>query len=313
MKFWNVYCMGNHWPSLWRRYFQHQVAAVGFPPQWGYRLEGKSKSAGWSRVRNALKAIQVGDKIVVQLNNSRIGRIGEVVRKEVGDKEWNPLVPVSRQEPVGEMGRCVAVRWDLVNGPVDQDLVVELPSSARLTTGLVRPTICALPRRMFKKIAAAVGDRRNWVSISTHAFSLERSISDYLGTYPYRLEDGLQSYPLPRVRENVFSDGTRSDVLLIDGKDRPVIVECKQSTPTIADIRQIRGCLRKAWRVIGKKVRGIYWSMADQARSPQTSSGIAIGNLASKSFDIQWPSISPRFPKQCAAAILKRPSRVPLP
>ena len=257
MTFWKVYCMENHWPSLWRRYFQHQVAAVGFPPQWGYRLEGKSKGPGWSRVRNALKAIEVGDKIVVQLNNNRVGRIGEVVRKEVGDKEWKPLVPVSRQESVGEMGRSIIVRWDLVNGPVDQDLVVELPPSARLTPGLVRPTICPLPRQMFKKIAAAVSDRKNWVSISSHAFSLEKSISDYLGTYPHRLEDGLQPYPSLKVRENVFADGTRSDVLLLDRNDKPVIVECKQNTPTIRDIEQLRGYLRKAGRVIGKKVRGI--------------------------------------------------------
>ena len=101
MTYWKVYCMENQWPGLWRRYYQHQVAAVGFPMEWGYKLEGKSKSAGWSRVRNALKAVEIGDKVVVQLNHNRVGRIGEVIRKEVGDKEWTPLVPRSKQYPHG--------------------------------------------------------------------------------------------------------------------------------------------------------------------------------------------------------------------
>ncbi len=257
MNYWKVYCMENRWPGLWRRYFQHQAVAVGFPLEWGYKLEGKSKRANWSRIRNALKSVQVGDKVVVQLNHNRVGRIGEIVRKEVGDREWNPLVPVSKQDSIGDMGRRLVVRWDMVNGPVDQDLVVELPPSARLTSGLVRFTICALPRKMFNRIAAAVSDRRNWVSISSHAFSQEKSISDYLGSYPHRLEEGLQPYPSLKVREHVFSDGTRSDVLLLDRNERPVIVECKQNTPTVADLRQLRGYLRKAAGVIGKRVRGI--------------------------------------------------------
>lgn len=257
MNYWKVYCMEDKWPGLWRRYFQHQVVAVGGPPELGYTLHGKSKTPGWSRVRNALRAILVGDKVVVQLNHNRVGRIGEVIRMEVSDNDWNPLVPRSRQERVGEMGRRIIMRWDLVNGPVDQDLVVQLPAKAQLSPGLVRPTICELPRKAYYGIAAAVSDQKNWVNISSHAFSLEKAISDFLGTYPHRLEDGLQPYPSMKVRERVFSDGTRSDVLLLDRDDNPVIVECKQNAPTIRDINQLRHYLQKAGKELGKKVRGV--------------------------------------------------------
>ncbi|MGD0651277.1 MAG: hypothetical protein ABSA97_09090 [Verrucomicrobiia bacterium] len=257
MTYWKVYCMEDHWPGLWRRCFQHQAASVGWAADWGYHMEGKSKELSWSRARNALKAMKVGDKIVVQLKHNRIGRIGEVTGLEVQDDQWNPLVPRSKKEPLGEMGRRILVRWDLVNGPLDPDLVVKLPPNARLTVGILRPTICELPPKLFWRIKKAAADKANWVGISSHVFRHEESISDFLGSFPHRLEDGLQPYPSMRVRESVFSDGTRSDVLLIDRNERPVIIECKQGTPTIANINQLREYLRRAGRVIGKKDRGI--------------------------------------------------------
>ncbi len=258
MSYWKIFCMEDKWPGLWRRCFQHQAASLGWPAQWRYKLDGTTrKSAAWSRARNALREIHPGDKIVVQLRGNRIGRIGEVVRLAVGDREWDPLVPRSKREPIGEMGRRIIVRWDLVNGPTDPDLVVLLPPGARLTPGILRPTLCEMPRKLFKKIERAVADKSNWVPISAHVFRHEESISDFLGSYPHHLEDGLQPYPSLKVREAVFSDRTRSDVLLIDRAENPVIIECKQGSPTMANIDQLRGYLRKAARVIGKRVRGI--------------------------------------------------------
>lgn len=257
VNYWKIYCMESHWPGLWRRCFQRQAASVGWPPSDGYTLEGKSRSKAWSRVRNALRQVQVGDKVVLQLQGNRIGRIGEVVRVRIADNQWDPLVPRSKQEPTGEMGRQLHVRWDLVNGPSDPDLVVHLPVTARPSRGLLRVTMCRLPPRTFGKIAKAMSDRKNWVPISPHIFRYEESISDYLATYPHYLEDGLQPYPSKRVRETVFSDRTRADVLLIDRYQKPVIVECKQGNPTIANINQLRGYMRKAERVIGKPVRGL--------------------------------------------------------
>ena len=259
MNHWKVYCMEDRWPGLWRLCFQHQAASVGWPPpQWRYSLDARShKSVAWSRVRNALREVRAGDKVVVQLQGNRIGRIGEVIRLAVDDHEWVPLVLRSKREPDGDMGRRIIVRWDLVNGPVDPDLVVHLPPKARLTPGVLRPTMCRISPKLFQRIEGAVADKSNWVPISAHVFRHEESISDFLGSYPHHLEDGLRPYPSLPVREAVFSDKSRSDVLLSDRDENPVIIECKQGTPTKAHINQLRGYLRRAARVTGKKVRGI--------------------------------------------------------
>lgn len=93
---------------------------------------------------------------------------------------------------------------------------------------------------------SATGDKRNWVPYSPHVFSEERSISDFLGTYPHHLEDGLQSYPSMKGREYVFGDNSRADVLLINHRGQPIVVECKQGPPTLAnssvECRTPRGC-----------------------------------------------------------------------
>jgi RecB family endonuclease NucS len=45
-------------------------------------------------------------------------------------------------------------------------------------------------------------------------------------------------HPEAKVRENAFPDKTRSDVLLVDREGTPVVVECKQGAPTLANISQ---------------------------------------------------------------------------
>jgi len=61
------------------------------------------------------------------------------------------------------------------------------------------------------------------------------------------------------VREKVFTDRTRADVLLLDRKERPVIVECKQGDPMPEYLTQLRGYMRKLQKETGQKkdVRGI--------------------------------------------------------
>lgn len=256
MSYWKIYCMEHDWPGLWRRFFRHQVVTIGFPPAAGYKLTGKSPRP-WSRVRNGIQRLNIGDQIVVQLHHNRVGRIGTILEKKIGDGDWNPLVPKSTEHHTGEMGRRILVKWDLVNGPIDQDLVIQLPPEARLSKGLVRSTISELSRDTFKKIEHAVADKSNWVNISPHAFSLEKSISDYIAAYPHRLEDGFQPYPDKAVREHVFSDHKRADVLLLDNKENPVIVECKQHTPSLNDMEQLHGYMKKIKIIVGKPARGI--------------------------------------------------------
>jgi Endonuclease NucS len=248
--------MEDKYPGLWPRWFKNQCVAVGWHAAWGYTLDGKSPHKSWTEARNCLKRVQERDLLVVQLAHNRVGRVGEVIRKNVGDQEWQPLVPPNKEEVDGEMGRRVLVRWDLTVGPFDPDLVVELPPSARLPRDVIRPTIRELDPTTFQAIKTAMQDDANWVSLLSY-FEYERSLSDYIGTFPHHLEDGLQPYPSAKVREKVFQDRTRLDVLLIDREGNPVVVECKQGSPVIADINQLQGYRDRVKEETGLEARGI--------------------------------------------------------
>jgi len=211
---------------------------------------------GWKRARKALDRVEFGDKIVVQLQNHRLGRIGEVTGKAVEDGNWEPLVPRSKEEPDGEMGRRIFVRWDLTIGPDDRDLVVSLPEGKRLTSGELRPTICELSSQSWGELVGMMNDPGNWVGLMTH-FDYEKALSGYIAAYPHRLEDGLLPHPSKKVRERVFGDLSRLDVLLIDRADRPVIVECKQHQPTVENIKQLRHYLIQYSKDFGESARGI--------------------------------------------------------
>src|SRR4051812_34796385 len=101
MKLWKVYCMEDEFPGLWHRLYRHQCVAVGWPYS---KLYGKRKDRGLVRVRNALAQMKVGDHVVAALKHNRVGRIGQITGMAVKDDEWDPLVPVSKDLPVGQMG-----------------------------------------------------------------------------------------------------------------------------------------------------------------------------------------------------------------
>jgi hypothetical protein len=241
MTLWKVYCEEEKYPGMWQRWFLEQCVGIGWPPQHKYRIDGPTKEGkGWRHARKALKAIEIGDHVVVALHGHRVGRIGEVTGKAISDAEWNPLVPKSGVRPEGEMGRRILVRWDLTIGPESRDMVVKLPPIAQLNLGELRSTIAKVRSQSIPQLTDAMKDSANWVGLLTH-FRYEKALSDYIAAYPHRLEDGLFAYPDKRVRERVFRDRSRLDVLLIDRKNNtPVIVECKQGHPTSADLKQIR-------------------------------------------------------------------------
>lgn len=256
MKCWKVYCMEGDYPGLWRRWLREQCVAVGWCAKWNYPLNGHTSSRAWARTRTMLKEIAVGDFIVVHLQGNRVGRIGEVVRKEIDDGQWEPTVPPTKEEPDGEQGRRVLVRWT-GEGPLDPELVVQLDEGTGFDGWLARAPISRLEVEQFNAIRAVVADDTNWCRYSA-GFSYERSLSDYVASYPHRLEDGLQPYPNAKLREHVFVDGSRADVLLMDSKGNPVVVECKQGTATAANIKQLRGYMKRVAEQTSKPVvRGI--------------------------------------------------------
>jgi len=257
MRLWRVMCLENKFPGMWQRWFRHQAVGLGWPPQDGYQLAGpRTTDKGWNRAREALKSIEVGDAIVVALRDHRVGRLGYVTGKSVGDDEWSPLVPKNKDYPHGEMGRRILVRWDLTVGPESQDLVVALPAASRFNSGELRPTLGQIRSHSIEDLVGALNDPANWVGLLTH-FDYERALSGYIAAYPHRLEDGLLPHPIERVRERIFKDKTRSDVLLTDRNGLPVIVECKQGNPTIDAIKQLRHYMGLLTEETGQKARGM--------------------------------------------------------
>ncbi len=245
MNYWKVYCMEQQYPGLWYTWFRDQVAAVGWTPD-EFHLESGSGAHGWGAARKYLQQVAVGDSLVVQLSGNRVGRVGSVTGKHIADTEWQPTVPASSDLELGEQGRRIEVRWDLSFGEISPQHVIELPLPVRFTKGAeLRWSIYPLQKLKFAGIARAVRDEKNWVTL-VRGFRHEESLSDYIASAPHLLEDGMRPYPWKKAREQVFDDKTRSDVLLLDKHEKLVIVECKQGSPTLQNIQQLRGYMGHA-------------------------------------------------------------------
>lgn len=255
---WKVHCQENEFPGIWRHWFRNQCVAFGWPPSGLYRFGGnKTGDTGWTIARNALRRVSIGDSVFVTLQGSRVGRIGTVTGLRLEDSEWNPLVPPRPGLPQGELGRRIEVRWDLTCGPDSADSVVVLPPSLRLSGAALRLTIAEVTTLTESDLRAAMSDPANWVGLNA-GFKYERSLSDYIAAYAHRLEDGLIPHPDAKVRERVFKDKTRLDVLLLDRVGRPVIVECKQDAPSVDAVDQLGHYLTLLAKETGRNdVRGL--------------------------------------------------------
>lgn len=260
-KFWKVACDEKRNPGLWRKWYEEQCAAVGWPPP-KFKLYGKSSDAKWTQARNCLKKVQPGDYVVVQLVGGqlphRVGRVGTVVGKKVEDARWTPTVPKSIHPPGGEYGRRILVRWDLTLGPPTYNEVVSLPEKARFPLSIVQRPIAELSRLQFQAIIRAMSDEKNWGSMFSY-FAKEKALSDYIAEFPYRIERGLKQYPdVGKITEKPLHDTKRSDVLLMDQKGNPVVVECKRGAATPESVIQLLGYISRVKKVTRKRlVRGI--------------------------------------------------------
>lgn len=256
-KLWKITCQENLYPGMWQRWYNNQCVAVGWGGEYGYKLNGDSPGGkGWVTARNAIKEMEIGDYVVVALRGNRVGRVGQITGKAINDTEWNPLVHRRRDLIHGEMGRRILVRWELITGPNNQDLVVQLPEGNIFSNGELRPTVSRVRSMTIDRLRDVMNDPSNWVSL-LGKFGYEATLSDYIANYPNHLEDGLLPYPDSRIREKVFDDKSRLDVLLIDKNNRPVIVECKQHSPSIKDINQLRHYMRLLKNETGENTKGI--------------------------------------------------------
>jgi len=165
MTLWKINCMEDKYPGMWQRWFRNQCVAVGWRSKWGYPLTGPSNgpsgNPGWRRTRAALQRMKIGDFIVASLKGNRVGRLGQITCMAIGDADWEPLVPASAEQPEGEMGRRIQVRWDMTVGPEDRDMVVLLPEGSKFTTGELRPTIAEIKRTSLNSLKTAMNDPAN--------------------------------------------------------------------------------------------------------------------------------------------------------
>src|SRR6185503_12577079 len=123
---------------------RHQCVAIGWPPyrkENSLNLKTKGEESGLTRVRNALARMAVGDYVIAALKGNRVARLGQVTGFAVKDEEWNPLVPKSKDLPIGQMGRRIQVRWDLACGPTGEDRIVALPQGSRFAGNELLPTV----------------------------------------------------------------------------------------------------------------------------------------------------------------------------
>ncbi len=259
-QYWKINCMEDKYPGLLHTWFTEQVVAVGWPPpKWG--LKTPTKDSAWKKARNCLIKIKRDDRVVVQLRNWRVGRIGTVLQSRIADDHWKPTVPPHQKLPFGEMGRRIDVRWDLTIGRPTPEFAIHLPYDARPNMRIWRPTVSVVPKEVFERIQKAALDKDNWASILP-GFAKERAMSEFISASPHLLEDGFRSFPSRGAHQLVFPDRSRLDVLLLDCDSNIVIVECKQGVPTLVDIKQLRGYMRNAENLraglkVGRNIRGI--------------------------------------------------------
>lgn len=256
---WKIFCEENKYPGLWQHWYKNQCVAIGWEPP-KYRInENMPGEKGWNEARKAVLEMKVGDFVVVALSGHRLGRLGQITDKKLNDDEWKPLVPKNERLdlPLGDLGRRILVRWELTTGPDSQDYVVQLPEGKRFNSGELLKTVSRIKSIEIKELRVQMKDRRNWVSLRGK-FDNEKALSDYIAKHPHRLEDGLLQYPNLEVREKVFEDKTRLDVLLMDEREDALIVECKQNAPTLANLAQLRGYMENFKEIQpDKQVRGI--------------------------------------------------------
>jgi hypothetical protein len=250
---WKITCMEQNFPGLWQLWFKHQCVTDGHSPEKGYHLEGKTKGDhDWKAARNALQKIQPDDLIVVALPWCRIGRIGKVLSKKVTDEDWDPLVPGDSDWKEGYMGRRIFVHWELEDAPDSPDVVAQLPEGVNLGRG----TMTGIHHHLVEWFRVVIADQANWVGM-VGRFGYERALSDYVALYPHRLKDGLEPYPNEKIREKVFADASRADVLLLDRDGKPVIVECKRESPDEGAVRQVRRYIKRLKELTGEQANGI--------------------------------------------------------
>jgi hypothetical protein len=166
---WKITCMEDDNPGLWKLWLKCQCVTVGYAPDTWERCKmegGTTRWPDWNKAKKALKEIEIGDFIVATLPGRRIGRLGQVVEKQLvkdGEDWWQPLVVPSPDNETGGMGRRILVRWDLEHGPDSLDQVVQLPEDFGIGW---RGTLNRIWDKSVEEFREVMANPANWVGLA---------------------------------------------------------------------------------------------------------------------------------------------------
>lgn len=271
--------------GVWKRWYKEQCVAIGwYPPTWSFDGRGEN-TPGWTFVRNRLKEIRPGDKIIPFLLKWRIGPVGTVREVKVTDAEWNPTVEKGNYSGSDEyeLGRRILVTWEQAGMPPD-GMIATVPPAQRPggRSPLARHTMEELSLEQFHNLCSVLSAKENWSDIATPpepvandpesaetelpppppppaALSLlERDLQKFLSRNLDVIEKGLWADPAYQLEEYSIDVG-RIDLLCKDCHDNWVIIELKADWAGDDAVGQILGYMSWVRENLpnGANVRGI--------------------------------------------------------
>lgn len=260
--------------------------AVGwYPPTWSFEGEGEN-TPGWTFVRNRLREIRPGDKVIPFLLKWRIGPVGIVREVKVTDAEWNPTVEKGSYSGSDEfeLGRRILVTWEQAGMPPD-GMIATVPPAQRPggRSPLARHTIEQLSNEQFQNLCSVLSTKENWSAITQTTSGpaaddpesaetevpppppppaalslLERDLQKFLSRNLEVIEKGLKADPAYQLEEYSIDVG-RIDLLCKDSNDSWVVVELKADWAGDDAVGQILGYMSWIREHLpnGSSVRGI--------------------------------------------------------
>ena len=272
--------------GIWKKWYRENCVAIGwYPPTYSFDGAGET-TPGWSFVRNRLREMRPGDKVIPFLLKWRIGPVGTIRELKVTDADWNPTVEKGNysgsDEP--ELGRRILVTWERDDMPPDGK-VATVPSARRPSGGapLSRHTVEQLSSEQFQNLRSALAAKENWVDVTPPILDLlgadgesadtdvpppppppaalsllERDLQKFLSRNLEVIESGLKPDPAFQLEEYSIDVG-RIDLLCRDAQDNWVVIELKADWAGDDAVGQILGYMRwiRDHFPNGESVRGI--------------------------------------------------------
>ena len=248
---WSVICNETDAPALWKTWLSEKCVAIGWPPV-RHHLEGPTEKTSWDIARARAQEVEVGDIVIPYLMRYRFGIPGEVVRIAISDSEWKPTVAKGgyrRNLDDAELGRRIELKW-LEKDVPPPDKVALVPVGMRTSGGEVKQTIERLRSERYARFTEIIGNPSNWIVYEPLNVNLdvaesnaeeesepstepdpeklvvqETQIRSIFAKNLQRIESGLVKHPDFAKLEEVTFDLGRLDILCVDSKNRPTIIE----------------------------------------------------------------------------------------